>query len=253
MLFFRLTPSPPNSEVLKFRFLVLNFGFRPPPPLEIRLGTPLFSTDLLNHPGRFTLYKTEKELKNRCFFTKYFFRIDELNRSASRLSKSENNQPRTCTKRKLDFGEPNPEHLDVSIAESNLDKSKKNDDSVVNGNVTMQQSVTTTTKKKMRKLYTPGPHNFETNMLDTPATTVRNTNVVSSKKTYVPPYIPKLTNYKYVCIFSEKIRFFEPFRAGLVTGNYHYRKLPLPHDIFITATITGTLNFILAVTINLPI
>ena len=41
--------------------------------------------------------------------------------------------------------------------------------------------------------------------------------------------------------------------AGLVTGNYHYRKLPLPHDIFITATITGTLNFILTVTINLPI
>ena len=41
--------------------------------------------------------------------------------------------------------------------------------------------------------------------------------------------------------------------AGLVTGNYHYRKLPLPHDIFITATITGTLNFIFAVTINLPI
>ena len=41
--------------------------------------------------------------------------------------------------------------------------------------------------------------------------------------------------------------------SGLVTGNYHYRKLPLPHDIFITATITGTLNFILTVTINLPI
>ena len=41
--------------------------------------------------------------------------------------------------------------------------------------------------------------------------------------------------------------------AGLVTGNYHYRKLPLPHDIFITATITGTLNLILTVTINLPI
>ena len=38
-----------------------------------------------------------------------------------------------------------------------------------------------------------------------------------------------------------------------ITGNYHYRKLPLPHDIFITATITGTLNFILTVTINLPI
>ena len=43
------------------------------------------------------------------------------------------------------------------------------------------------------------------------------------------------------------------FQAGLVTGNYHYRKLPLPHDIFITATITGTLNFISTVTINLPI
>ena len=39
--------------------------------------------------------------------------------------------------------------------------------------------------------------------------------------------------------------------AGLVNGNYHYRKLPLPHDIFITATITGTLNFILTVTIKL--
>ena len=41
--------------------------------------------------------------------------------------------------------------------------------------------------------------------------------------------------------------------TGLVTGNYHYRKLPLPHDIIITATITKTLNFILTVTINLPI
>ena len=43
------------------------------------------------------------------------------------------------------------------------------------------------------------------------------------------------------------------FCTGSVTGNYHYRKLPLPHDIFITATITGTLSFILTVTINLPI
>ena len=41
--------------------------------------------------------------------------------------------------------------------------------------------------------------------------------------------------------------------SGLVTGIYHYRKLPLPHDIFITGTITRTLNFILTVTINLPI
>ena len=45
----------------------------------------------------------------------------------------------------------------------------------------------------------------------------------------------------------------EHHKPGLVTGNYHYRKLPLPHDTFITATITGTLNFILTVTINLPI
>ena len=29
-----------------------------------------------------------------------------------------------------------------------------------------------------------------------------------------------------------------------VNGNYHHRKLPLPHDIFITATITESLNFI---------
>ena len=42
-------------------------------------------------------------------------------------------------------------------------------------------------------------------------------------------------------------------RLWFVTCNYHYRILPVTHDIFINLTITGALNFILTVTINLPI
>ena len=40
----------------------------------------------------------------------------------------------------------------------------------------------------------------------------------------------------------------EMLRLGFLTCNYHYRILPVTHDIFITLTITGALNFILTVT-----
>ena len=58
-------------------------------------------------------------------------------------------------------------------------------------------------------------------------------------------------------VTKKKFTFSEAIKARYkreVRDRTFYRKLPLPHDIFITATITGMFNFILNVTNgNLPL